>query len=119
DPARFPDTDGDGTPDFVTYLHGKGLGLGLWMSPLEFNGASTTYAAHPDWACAPVGDLSAQIPDDAGLGVWDATNTKFQDYLLGVIDRLVRDYDVREFKFDFATWVDCAPHDYADYEDAY
>src|SRR5205823_7107445 len=68
---------------------------------------------------APVGDLTAQVPDDAGLGVWDATNPAFQDYLLGVIDRLVADYDVREFKFDFTTWVDCPPHDYADYEDAF
>jgi hypothetical protein len=119
DPARFPDNDGDGVPDFVTYLHSKGMQLGLWMSPLEFNTASTTYAAHPDWACAPVGDLTAQVPDDAGLGVWDATNPAFQSYLLGVVHRLVTDYDVKEFKFDFMAWVDCAPHDYADYEDAF
>ncbi len=119
DPERFPDSDSDGVPDFVTYLHGQGLQLGLWMSPLEFNTASTTYAAHPDWACAPLGDLTAQVPDDAGLGVWDATNPQFQDYLLGVVDRLVRSVDVAEFKFDFMTWVDCADHDYADYEAAF
>jgi hypothetical protein len=89
------------------------------MSPLEFNTASTTYADHPDWACAPVGDVTAQVPDDAGLGVWDATNPQLQNYLLGVVDRLVRDDDVREFKFDFMAWVDCPPHDYADYEDAF
>ena len=119
DPARFPDNDGDGVPDFVTYLHDKGVQLGLWMSPLEFNGASTTYAAHPDWACAPTGDLTAQVPDDAGLGVWDVNNAAFRSYLLGVIDRLVSTYDVKEFKFDFLTWVDCPPHDYADYEDGF
>jgi hypothetical protein len=119
DPARFPDHDGDGVPDFVTYLHRKDVQLGLWMSPLEFNGASTTYAAHPDWACAPTGDLTAQVPDDAGLGVWDVNNPGFRTYLLGVIDRLVAAYDVREFKFDFLTWVDCPPHDYADYEDGF
>ncbi|HEU5033244.1 MAG TPA: alpha-galactosidase, partial [Mycobacteriales bacterium] len=110
DPARFPDTNGDGVPDFVSYLHQAGLQLGLWMSPLEFNGASQTYAAHPDWACAPIGDATAQVQDDAGLGVWDATNPAFQTYLLGVIDRLVAAYDVREFKFDFMAWVDCAGH---------
>ncbi|HET7310489.1 MAG TPA: alpha-galactosidase [Mycobacteriales bacterium] len=119
DPARFPDTDGDGVPDFVSYVQSKGLKLGLWMSPLEFNGASTTYAAHPDWACAPIGDLTAQVPDDAGLGVWDATNPAFKSYLLGVVHRLATDYQVAEFKFDFMAWVDCAPHDYADYEDAF
>lgn len=119
DPARFPDSNGDGTPDFVDYLHAQGLQLGLWMSPLEFNMASQTYAAHPDWACAPTGDATAQVPDDAGLGVWDATNPAFQDYLLGVVDRLVQADQVREFKFDFMAWVDCADHDYADYEDAF
>jgi len=119
DAARFPDANHDGTPDFVHYVHSKGLQLGLWMSPIEFNMASATYAAHPDWACFPVGDVTAQVQDDAGLGVWDATNPAFQSYLVGVVDRLVRDYDVHEFKFDFMTWVDCLPHDYADYEDAF
>ena len=114
DPARFPDAKG-----FADYVHSKGLQLGLWMSPLEFNQASQTYAAHPDWACAPTGDITAQIPDDAGLGVWDATNPAFQDYLTGVVDRLIRDYDVKEFKFDFMSWVDCPPHGYLDYEDAF
>jgi alpha-galactosidase len=119
DPARFPDADHDGVPDFVTYLHAHGLKLGLWMSPLEFNSASETAKAHPDWICTPTGDVTAQVPDDAGLGVWDATNPAFQDYLTGVVDRLVAAYDVREFKFDFMAWVDCPPHDYLDYEDAF
>jgi hypothetical protein len=36
-----------------------------------------------------------------------------------VIDRLVSEDGVREFKFDYVAWVDCPPHDYLDYEDAY
>ena len=119
DPDRFPDGNRDGVPDFVDYLHAAGLKLGLWMSPVEFNGASTTYAAHPDWACAPVGDVTAQVEDDAGLGVWDATNPDFQNYLLGVVHRLVQVDHVVEFKFDFMAWVDCGAHDYADYEAAF
>jgi len=89
------------------------------MSPLEFNQNSNTYKQHPDWVCTPTGDLTSQVPDDAGLGVWDVTNPAFQDYLSGVIDRLVKNYDVREFKFDFMTWTDCPPHDYLDYEEAF
>jgi hypothetical protein len=119
DPARFPDRNHDGVPDFISYLHRKGMQLGLWMSPVEFNMKSTTYAQHPLWGCAPLGDVSAQIPDDAGLGAWDVTNPAFQSYLLGVVDRLVKAYDVREFKFDFMAWLDCGTHDYADYEDAF
>jgi hypothetical protein len=119
DPVRFPDGDGNDVPDFVDYLHAKGLKLGLWMSPAEFNTVSQTYAAHPDWACAPTGDVTAQVPDDAGLGVWDMTNPALVDHLTGVVDRLVEAYDVREFKFDFQSWVDCGTHDYNDYEDAF
>lgn len=119
DVNRFPDRDGNGKPDFVEYVQASGLKLGLWMSPVEFNQNSETYKQHPDWVCTPTGDVTSQIPDDAGLGVWDVTNPGFQDYLTGVIDRLVRDYDVHEFKFDFMAWVDCPPHDYLDYEDAF
>jgi hypothetical protein len=80
---------------------------------------SQTYAKHPLWGCFPLGDVTAEVPDDAGLGAWDVTNPHFQTYLLGVVDRLVKDYDVREFKFDFMAWLDCGTHDYADYEDAF
>lgn len=118
DAARFPLGAG-GVPLFVDYIHSLGLQLGLWMSPAEFNPSSTTYMAHPNWACTPTGDVTAQIPDDAGLGVWDMTNPALQSYLSGVIDRLISQDGVREFKFDYVTWVDCPPHDYLDYEDAY
>jgi hypothetical protein len=119
DVARFPDLNRNGQPDFVEYVHAQGLKLGLWMSPVEFHTSSETYKQHPDWACTPTGHVTAQVPDDAGLGVWDATNPAFQDYMAGVIDRLIASYDVREFKFDFMAWVDCAAHDYLDYEDAF
>jgi hypothetical protein len=119
DAERFPDHDGSGKPDFVEYVHAKGLQLGLWMSPAEFHTTSTTYAAHPDWACAPTGDVTAQVPDDAGLGVWDMTNEFLRAHLTGAVDRLIEAYDVREFKFDFQAWVDCGTHDYNDYEDAF
>lgn len=118
DTARFP-LDSGGVPNFVDYLHSLGLQLGLWMSPAEFNPGSAVYRSHPQWACTPTGDVTAQIPDAAGLGVWDMTNQKLQAYLSGVIDRLIAQDGVREFKFDYVTWVDCPPHDYADYEDAY
>jgi len=139
DPARFPDRDHNGLPDVVDTMRRDHVQLALWMSPLEFHfvgdgsnsssplaqgGAdldapSQTYEAHPDWACKPVGNAVALDPTDAGLGVWDVTNPGFRKYLTGVIDRLVASYGVREFKFDFMTWLDCPPHDYLDYEAAF
>ena len=119
-PARFPTTGGGPTPDFVKYLHSIGMKLGLWMSPVEFNPNSQTYAAHPDWACTPTGHVTAQVGGtDPGLGVWDVDNPGFRTYLKGVVDRLIRDDGVGEFKFDFQTWVDCPPHDYLDYEQGF
>ena len=119
DPDRFPDKNKDGRPDFVTFLHQQGMKLGLWMSLVEFNTASQTYKAHPDWACAPTGDITAQIADDAGLGVWDVTNPAFRAYITGVVDHAVQAFGTTEFKFDFQSWVDCGVHDYMDYEDAF
>jgi hypothetical protein len=119
DPVRFPDSLHNGTPDFVRYIKSTGVGFALWMSPAEFNGSSTTAAAHPDWICTPTGQVTKFIQDDAGLGVWDVTNPAFQAYLGGVIDRAVTSWGVREFKFDFQSWVDCGSHDYLDYEDAF
>ena len=119
DPSRFPTPAGSAVPSFVGYLHSIGLQLGLWMSPAEFNPGAAVYKAHPDWACTPVGDATAQAPDDSGLGVWDMTNPSLQAHLSGVISRLIAQDGVREFKFDYVTWLDCPPHDYLDYEDAY
>jgi hypothetical protein len=124
-PSRFPDStgataaDGQPIPDFVNFVHQQGLKLALWMAPLEFNGKSKAYAAHPEWACVPTGDVTAQVSNDPGLGVWDVTNDSFRAYLTAAVDRLIADYGVTEFKFDFVTLVDCLPHDYLDYEDAW
>ncbi|MHB8511556.1 MAG: alpha-galactosidase [Actinomycetota bacterium] len=117
--TRFPDRSGTGKADIVSYFAAKGIKLGLWMSPAEFSSNSQTFKAHPDWACTPIGTVTSQIPNDAGLGVWDFNNSDFRAYITGVIDHIVRDWGVHYFKFDFQTWVDCPPHDYNDYEDAF
>jgi alpha-galactosidase len=87
--------------------------LGLWMSPMEFNAASDTYKAHPEWACAPLGHAlalySASDPDsssnEAGLGAWSTA------YLAHLEERLrdaIANWHVKLFKFDFLVWLDCA-----------
>ena len=116
--ANFP-LDSAGVPKFVDYLHSIGLQLGLWLSPAEFSGGSSVFQAHPQWACTPVGDATGEDPQQTGLGVWNFNNKNLQAYMSGVISRLIAQDGVREFKFDDVTWVDCPPHDYLDYEDAY
>jgi hypothetical protein len=119
DTQRYPITRSGGVPDFVNYLHSLGLQLGLWMSPAEFNPGSTTYKQHPAWACTPTGDVTAQIQDDSGLGIWNMNYKPLQQHLTAVINRLISKDGVREFKFDYVAWVDCPPLNYLDYEDAY
>ena len=120
DPVRFPDGDGDGRPDWIDYLGTTPVQPALWMSPVDFNNSSQVAAAHPDWVCTPSGQVTRQIQDQAGLGVWDVTNPAFQLYLTDtVVKRAVVNWHVKEFKFDFQAWVDCGAHDYLDYEDAF
>jgi len=121
DAARFPGADpSSGRPaDIADYFAARGLKLGLWMSPAEFNGASQTFQQHPQWACFPTGLATSQIGDDAGLGVWDMTNPELRAYLSRTIARMIDDWGVRYFKFDFQAWVDCGLRDYNDYEDAF
>jgi hypothetical protein len=131
DPARFP-KDADGRAYVIDYLKDRGLKLGLWMSPAEFTGqilpygdgqiaekAADAFLTHPHWACRPIGTATSQVPSDVGLGVWDFTNPDLRVYMTSVIDRIVKDWGVTYFKFDFQAWVDCPPHDYNDYEDAF
>jgi len=121
DAARFPGADpASGKPaDVAAYFAARGIKLGLWMSPAEFNGASLTFQRHPQWACIPTGLATSQIADDAGLGVWDMTNPELRAYLSATVDRMIRDWGVSYFKFDFQVWVDCLLHDYNDYEEAF
>jgi Melibiase len=121
DAARFPGADPTtGRPaDIAGYFAARGLKLGLWMSPAEFNGGSQAFQQHPQWACIPAGLVTSQIADDAGLGVWDMTNPELRAYLSRTIARIITDWGVRYFKFDFQTWVDCGLRDYNDYEEAF
>jgi hypothetical protein len=107
-PPRFPDATFSAVRDAIAPMK-----LGLWMSPMNFNPASNTYKAHPEWACAPTGDAlagySASDPDsgsnEAGLGVWS------KDAIPHIESRIrdaIDNWQVRYFKFDFLAWVDCA-----------
>lgn len=112
-PAKFP----GGLDPERDLLASHGMRLGLWMSPLEFNLRSRTALEHPEWICHPTGDAFAAVPDQAGFGVWNARSS-YRDHLLDEIGRMREEYGARYFKFDFATWVDCAAepatiHEYA------
>jgi hypothetical protein len=107
-PPRFPDATFAAVRQAIAPMK-----LGLWMSPLNFNPASSTFRAHPSWACAPVGDATAALnalqPDDssneAGIGFWGADAL---GHVQARIEEAIERWDVRFFKFDFLAWFDCA-----------
>jgi hypothetical protein len=107
-PPRFPDATFAAVRDAIAPMK-----LGLWMSPLNFNPAATTFKAHPDWACAPIGDATAVLnalqPDDssneAGIGFWGANALP---HVQARIEDAIDHWGVRFFKFDFLAWFDCA-----------
>jgi melibiase-like protein len=107
-PPRFPDATFAAVRRAIAPMK-----LGLWMSPLSFNPAAAGFKAHPDWACAPVGDATAALnalqPDDssneAGIGFWGANALA---HVQSRIEDAIDHWGVRSFKFDFLAWFDCA-----------
>lgn len=103
-PAKFP----GGLGPERRLLEEHGIELGLWMSPLEFNGRSRTAHQNPDWICHPTGTAMMAYPDQAGFAVWNVGHAPFADHLVDEMGRLHTAYGASYLKFDFMTWVDCA-----------
>ena len=117
---RFPDCDFTAVRDAIAPMK-----LGLWMNPMHFNFHSETYAAHPEWACAPVGhalSLADRAQEgsgssEAGLGTWGPDAIPWVE---SRIDNAIVNWGVRYFKFDFLVWLDCAGQgDMYDYHDRF
>ena len=117
---RFPDCSFDAVREAIAPMK-----LGLWMNPMQFHSESKTYRAHPEWACAPVGDATAAAnaadpesgSNEAGIGTWGPD-------AIPHVERRIRDaiehWGVRYLKFDFLVWLDCAGQgDLYDYQDRF
>jgi hypothetical protein len=118
DPKRFPDDHFAAVRDAIAPMK-----LGLWMSPMHFNPASTTFTEHPEWACQPYASglyaYNAAQPGDgsneAGIVPWGPAAIP---YVESRIRRAIDAWGVRYFKFDFLAWLDCAGQgDFHDFRD--
>lgn len=117
-PDRFPD---DTFAAVRTLLADHGMTMGLWMSPMHFNPASSAFQSAPEWSCTPLGDALAAYnilePDsssnEAGLGTWNPQATsllsgqRLIEHIESRIVRAIETYGARYFKFDFLVWLDC------------
>lgn len=105
---RFPDPRFEAVRQVLAPMR-----LGLWMSPLNFNPSSQTFAKRPDWLCQPIGSglLASNTSEpesssnEAGIVPWGAN-------AIPHIESRIRDgidhWGVRYWKFDFMAWLDCA-----------
>lgn len=125
DSPRYPEPRFDGTrgskfaprfPDSEFKAVRRALApmkLGLWMSPLNFNPSSRTFARHPEWLCRPVGDgLLAANSAEPESGSNEAGIVPWGKRAIPHIESRIRDgiehWGVEYWKFDFMVWLDCA-----------
>lgn len=93
DPTAFP--DGFGT--FIDKVRGLGLDFGLWVEPESVSPGSRLLTEHPDWIYSIDGRPATLIRNQLTL---DLGRDDVCAYLLAMLDRLLRDYEISYLKWD-------------------
>lgn len=91
---RFP----NGMKEIFDYIHSKGMVSGIWIEP-EVIGIGCPILAQFDNDCFFMRHGKRVI--DHGRYLFDFRNKKVTDFLDGVVDRLVSEYGIGYFKFDY------------------
>ena len=87
-----------GVPALVNYAKEAGVKFGIWIEPEMVNPRSELFKNHPDWAI--------HLPNREpyyyrNQFVLDMTNPKVQDYVFGVVEKLMKENpDIAFFKWD-------------------
>ncbi|MDR0962708.1 MAG: alpha-galactosidase [Mediterranea sp.] len=92
----------DKLPHGIGYLteaaHKKGIKFGLWIEPEMVNPKSELYEKHPDWVIHMPNREEYYFRNQLVL---DLTNPQVQEYVFGIVDRLMTQYpDIAYFKWD-------------------
>ena len=88
----------EGIPGLVRDAKAAGVKFGIWVEPEMVNPKSELFEKHPDWVI--------QLPNRETYYyrnqlVLDISNPKVQDYVFGVVDRIMTENpDVAYFKWD-------------------
>ncbi|GHJ42420.1 alpha-galactosidase [Streptomyces sp. TS71-3] len=93
EPASFP----GGFGAFVSEVRALGLGFGLWVEPEAVSPASRLYAEHPEWVYRIEGREPTLVRNQLLL---DLGRTDVQEFVLGMLDRLLGTYDIDYLKWD-------------------
>ncbi len=89
-----------GIGSLVKMVHNKGIKFGIWIEPEMVNIESELYEKHPDWVLRhPV--IEPQPGRGGGQLLLDLTNPKVQDFVFGVVDKLMTEHpDIDYIKWD-------------------
>ena len=90
----------DGIQPLIDLAHNNGMKFGIWIEPEMVNTNSELYEKHPDWVL-----VHPNFTPTYGRGktqlLLDLTNPKVQDYVFGVVDKLLTQYpDIYYIKWD-------------------
>ncbi|MBC2670618.1 alpha-galactosidase [Novosphingobium piscinae] len=93
-PRKFP----QGLKPLIDKVHALGMSFGLWFEPEMVNRDSALYRAHPDWVLNFPGRPRTEGRNQLVLNL---ARTDVRDYLLGVLDKLLRENDIQFIKWDY------------------
>lgn len=88
----------DGIPGLVRDAKVAGVKFGIWVEPEMVNPKSELFEKHPDWVIQQPNRDTYYYRNQLVL---DISNPKVQDYVFGVVDRIMTENpDVAYFKWD-------------------
>lgn len=92
-PAKFP----QGLNGLINSVNKLGMDFGLWVEPEMVNPDSDLYRTHPDWVMNFPGRPRSELRNQLVLNL---AREDVKEYIFGLLDRLVRTYNIRYFKWD-------------------
>ena len=88
----------EGIPGLVRDAKAAGVKFGIWVEPEMVNPKSELFEKHPDWGIQQPNRETYYYRNQLVL---DISNPKVQDYVFGVVDRIMTENpDVAYFKWD-------------------
>ena len=93
DKTKFP----DGLKPLIERVNALGMEFGLWVEPEMVNPDSNLYRAHPDWAISFPTRARTELRNQLILNLG---RTEVQDYLIGILDKLLSENNIEFVKWD-------------------
>jgi alpha-galactosidase len=92
-PKKFP----DGLTPLIDRVNALGMDFGLWVEPEMVNPDSTLYRQHPDWV---IHFPNRERTEARNQLILNFARPAVQDYILGLLDRLLSEHNISFIKWD-------------------